>query len=51
LDLTNGVLGQNSKPARAVKFANPSAEIKKLLEVSFEYMVEKDELIFFRKRK
>jgi hypothetical protein len=31
--------------------AKTSEEIKQLLEVGFEYVVEKDNLMFFRKRK
>jgi hypothetical protein len=34
-----------------VKFATTSDEIEKRLEVGFEYVVEEDGLMFFRKRK
>ena len=34
-----------------VKIASSKDEIKGLLEVGFEYVCEKDELIYFRKRK
>jgi integrase len=34
-----------------VKVAKTPEEIKALLEVGFEYIVEKDGLLFFRKRK
>jgi hypothetical protein len=34
-----------------VKIAETPEEIKALLEVSFEYVCEKDGLMFFRKRK
>ena len=34
-----------------VKVANKKEEIKALLEVGFEYICEKDELYYFRKRK
>lgn len=34
-----------------VKVAEKSEEIKALLEVSFEYVCEKEGLLFFRKRK
>jgi len=33
------------------KVAKDSEEIKQLLEVGFEYVCEKDGLMFFRKRK
>jgi hypothetical protein len=34
-----------------VKIAKTPEEIKSLLEVGFKYVCEKDDLIFFRKRK
>jgi hypothetical protein len=34
-----------------VKLASKPEEIKQLLEVGFEYVCEKDSLMFFRKRK
>lgn len=34
-----------------VRIAKTSEEIKQLLEVGFEYVVDKDGLMFFRKRK
>jgi hypothetical protein len=34
-----------------VKIANKKEDIKALLEVGFEYICEKDELYYFRKRK
>ena len=34
-----------------VKIASSKDEIKGLLEVGFEYVCEKDELLYFRKRK
>jgi site-specific recombinase XerC len=34
-----------------VKVANKKEDIKALLEVGFEYICEKDELYYFRKRK
>jgi len=34
-----------------VKVAEKSDEIKALLEVGFEYVCQKDSLMFFRKRK
>ena len=34
-----------------VKVANKPEEIKALLEVGFEYVCEKDDLMFLRKRK
>jgi hypothetical protein len=34
-----------------VKVAEKTEEVKALLEVGFEYICQKDDLMFFRKRK
>jgi len=38
-------------PITYVKIAETPKEIKELLEVGFEYVCEKDQKVFFRKRK
>jgi hypothetical protein len=44
-------LFQTSDDDFHVKVAKTPEDIKALLEVGFEYVVEKDGLLFFRKRK
>lgn len=45
------VLFKETSDEFTVKVANEPEEIKALLEVGFEYVCEKDGLMFFRKRK
>lgn len=45
------VIFQNESDEFHVKVARTPDEIKALLEVGFEYVCEKDGLLFFRKRK
>jgi len=45
------VIFQNSSDEFIVKAAKDPKEIKALLEVGFDYICEKDGLMFFRKRK
>ncbi|RJS83338.1 hypothetical protein CW706_06060 [Candidatus Bathyarchaeota archaeon] len=45
------VIFQNESGEFHVKVARTPDEIKALLEVGFEYVCEKDGLLFFRKRK
>jgi len=42
---------QNLDDKYTIKIARNKEEIKALLEVGFEYICEKDELYYFRKRK
>ncbi|MEM2255173.1 MAG: hypothetical protein QXD73_06285, partial [Candidatus Bathyarchaeia archaeon] len=42
---------QDSNDEFTVKIAKTPDEIKELLEVGFEYVCEKDGLMFFRKRR
>ncbi len=49
MDLTNGVLGQNSKPTQAVKFARPSDDIKKSLELAPNAWLKKTTQFSFAK--
>ena len=44
-------LFQNTNDEFCVRVAKTTEEIKALLEVGFEYVLEKDGLRFFRKRK
>ena len=45
------LFSESSDDEFTVKVAGKPGEIKSLLEVGFEYMCEKDGLLFFRKRK
>jgi hypothetical protein len=45
------VFGENPNDEFTLKVTEDPNEIKKLLEVGFEYVCEKDTLIFMRKRK
>ncbi|MGQ9625180.1 MAG: hypothetical protein ACUVT9_07425 [Candidatus Bathycorpusculaceae bacterium] len=45
------IFSGSSNDEFTVKVANTAEEIKSLLEASFDYMCEKDLLMFFRKRK
>jgi len=45
------VIFKETRDAFTVKVAKSSKEIQQLLEVGFEYVCEKDNLLYFRKRK
>ena len=45
------VLFNDTSDEFTVRVASKSEEITELLEVGFEYVCEKDELLYFRKRK
>jgi hypothetical protein len=45
------VIFKELKDEFTVKIASKPEEIKALLEVGFEYVCEKDDLYYFRKRK
>jgi hypothetical protein len=45
------MFGESGNDEFAVKVAEDPKEIKALLEVGFEYVCQKDTLIFLRKRK
>ncbi len=50
IDFEKAIYGELSQEF-AVKVAEDAEEISKLLEVGFEYVCEKDAMLFFRKRK
>ena len=45
------MFGENGNDQFTVRVAEDTKEIKALLEVGFEYVCQKDRLIFLRKRK
>ena len=45
------VFGENANDEYTVKVTEDPKEIKEMLEVGFEYVCQKDTLIFMRKRK
>jgi len=45
------VFGENAKDDYTLKVTEDPQEMKELLEVDFEYLCQKDTLIFMRKRK
>jgi hypothetical protein len=49
IDIEKAIYGQMSQEF-TVRVAEEPEEIKKLLEAGFEYVCEKDRLMFFRKR-
>ncbi|MCD6241393.1 site-specific integrase [Candidatus Bathyarchaeota archaeon] len=51
ITLERAIFGEGSDSEYHVKVAKTPDEIKALLEVGFEYICEKDGLLFFRKRK
>ena len=51
ITLERAIFGESSDSEYHVKVAKTPDEIKALLEVGFEYVCEKDGLLFFRKRK
>jgi integrase len=51
INLERAIFGEAGESEYHVKVASKPEEIKSLLEVGFEYVCEKDGLLFFRKRK
>jgi len=51
ITLERAIFGEGTESEYHVKVAKTPDEIKALLEVGFEYVCEKDGLLFFRKRK
>ncbi|MEM5866987.1 MAG: hypothetical protein QXG39_03600, partial [Candidatus Aenigmatarchaeota archaeon] len=51
INLEKAIFGEGADQEYYVKVAQKPEEIKTLLEVGFEYVCEKDGLLFFRKRK
>jgi integrase len=51
INLERAIFGESGESEYHVKVASTTEEIKSLLEVGFEYVCEKDGLLFFRKRK
>ncbi|MEM3010422.1 MAG: tyrosine-type recombinase/integrase [Candidatus Bathyarchaeia archaeon] len=51
INLEKAIFGDTTDQEYHVKVAQKTEEIKALLEVGFEYICEKDGLMFFRKRK
>ena len=51
INLERAIFGDGAEGEFHVKVASKPEEIKALLEVGFEYVCEKDGLLFFRKRK
>jgi integrase/recombinase XerD len=51
INLERAIFGESGENEYHVKVASTTEEIKSLLEVGFEYVCEKDGLLFFRKRK
>jgi hypothetical protein len=45
------IFGNNGNDEFTVKVAEKSEEVKALLEAGFEYVCQKDNLIFLRKRR
>jgi hypothetical protein len=45
------IFGLNSDDEFTVQAINDKEEMKKLLFVGFEYVCQKDDMLFFRKRK
>jgi integrase len=51
INLERAIYGESGESEYHVKVASKPEEIKSLLEVGFEYVCEKDGLLYFRKRK
>ncbi|MCS7115797.1 MAG: site-specific integrase, partial [Candidatus Bathyarchaeota archaeon] len=51
INIENAIFGSGDNNEFHVKVASSPEEIKTLLEAGFEYVLEKDGLLFFRKRK
>jgi hypothetical protein len=51
IQLEQAIFGLNSDDEYNVTGTNNKDEIKALLSIGFEYMCQKDDVLFFRKRK
>ena len=51
IHLSNAIYGSGSNDKFIVKIAKTSKEISNLLEIGFEYIMTKEDLVYFRKRK
>ena len=51
IQLEQAIFGDSTSQEYHVKVATKQEEIKALLEVGFEYVCEKDGVLYFRKRK
>jgi len=51
IQVEQAIFGLNSDDEYSVQATNNKEDIKKLLSVGFEYVCQKDDLLFFRKRK
>jgi integrase len=51
IQIEQAIFGLNSDDEFIVNATNNKEEIKKLLSVGFEYVCQKDDLLYFRKRK
>jgi len=51
IHISNGIFGSGFNDKFIVKIAKSSKEIADLLEVGFEYIMTKEDLVYFRKRK
>ena len=51
MHLERTIFGENENDGFNVKVAEKTEDVKSLLEVVFEYVCQKDNLIFLRKRK
>ncbi|MGQ9551905.1 MAG: hypothetical protein ACUVUE_05700 [Candidatus Bathycorpusculaceae bacterium] len=51
IQIEQALYGQNSDDEFTVYGTNDKEEIKKLLSVGFDYVCQKDDILYFRKRK
>ena len=51
IQIEQAIFGLNSDDEYSVTATNSKEEIKKLLSVGFEYVCQKDDMLYFRKRK
>jgi hypothetical protein len=51
IQVEQAIFGLNSDDEYSVQATNNKEDIKKLLSVGFEYVCQKDDLLYFRKRK
>ena len=51
IQVEQAIFGLNSDDEYTVQATNSKEDIKKLLSVGFEYVCQKDDLLYFRKRK
>jgi hypothetical protein len=49
--MEQAIFGLNADDEFTVQATNDKEEMKKLLSVGFEYVCQKDDMLFFRKRK